>query len=368
MTTTAAGSDRVSTLELFFDLVFVFTITQLTDVLYAAPTLRSLFQALLMLSLIWWMYGGYAWLTNAVAADATRRRILLLGGMGAFFLLALSVPNAFSSTGLAFGLAYLVIVAIHAGLFTRAASERVVEAILRIFPLNVAAALLVVAGGAAGGSAQYLLWTAAVALEWLTPALRGLAGFEVAPAHFVERHGLVLIVAIGESVVAVGIGAAGLAVDAGLVFVALLGLALSACLWWLYFGDAGDERAERALAAMEPLARARCALTAFFFCYLALLLGILTIAAAEQSALEQPFDELSWARAAMLSGGLAAYLAGLALFRRQLATGTGTTLGAAALLVLVAIPLGAEVSAALQIAVLVGLLGVTIALDRPAGG
>ena len=119
---------------------------------------------------------------------------------------------------------------------------------------------------------------------------------------------------------------------------------------------------------MEPLARARSALSAFFFCYLALLLGVLSISAAEQSALEQPFDELSWARAALLSGGLAAYLAGLALFRRQLTIGTGTALGAAALLALFAIPLGAEVSAALQIAVLVGLLGVMIALDRPADG
>jgi low temperature requirement protein LtrA len=135
-TDAGSGSQRVSTLELFFDLVFVLAITQLTDVLYRAPTLRSLFQVVLMLALIWWMYGGYAWLTNAVAADATNRRVVLLGGMGGFLLLSLAVPNAFSSTGLAFGLAYLVIVTIHTGLFTRASSERVVEAILRIFPLS----------------------------------------------------------------------------------------------------------------------------------------------------------------------------------------------------------------------------------------
>ena len=298
----ASGSNRVSTLELFFDLVFVLTITQLTDVLYRAPTLRSLLQVVLMLALIFWMYGGYAWLTNAVAADATNRRMLLLGGMGSFFVLALAVPDAFSSTGLAFGLAYLVIVTIHIGLFTRASSQRVVEAILRLFPLNILAALLVLAGGAAGGTAQYVLWTAAVAIQLLTPVLRSLAGFEVAPAHFVERHGLVLIVAIGESVVAVGIGASGLAVDAGLAFVALLGLALSACLWWLYFGRDEEERTCRSLSRMEPLLRARRAVTAFLYCYLAMLLGIVAIAAAEQSALEQPFHALSWARAVMLAG------------------------------------------------------------------
>src|SRR3954469_26000765 len=105
---------RVSTLELFFDLVFVFTITQLTAVLYHAPTLRSLIQVVLMLAVIWWMYGGYAWMTNAVAAhNSTNRRLLLLGGMLGYFILALAIPNAFSSSGLAFGLAYLAVVGVH---------------------------------------------------------------------------------------------------------------------------------------------------------------------------------------------------------------------------------------------------------------
>ena len=233
----------------------------------------------------------------------------------------------------------------------------------RIFPLNVLSALLVLTGGAVGGAAQYALWAAAVALQWLTPALRGLAGFEVAPSHFVERHGLVLLVAIGESVVAVGIGASGLPVDAGLAFVALLGLALSACLWWLYFGLGDDERADRALAAMEPLLRARRALTAFFYCYLAMLLGIVAIAAAEQSALEHPFDALSWSRAALLAGGAAAFLVGDALFRGQLSLGSGTSRATAAVVALATIPVGATQSAAAQIALLVALLAATIAFD-----
>ena len=135
--------------------------------------------------------------------------------------------------------------------------------------------------------------------------IRGLQGFEVAPAHFVERHGLVLIVVIGESVVAVGIGASGLAVDAGLAFVALLGLMLSTCLWWVYFGQGDDEQAAKALASMPPLPRARLALTAFFYSYLPMLLGIVTIAAAEHAAIEHPFDALSVARALLLSGGVA---------------------------------------------------------------
>ena len=358
---------RASTLELFFDLVFVLTITQLTDVLYHAPTLRSLVQVVLMLALIWWMYGGYFWLTNAVAADTTLRQLVLLGGMGGYFLLALAVPGAFEGSGLAFGLAYLVIVGIHTALFTRAPSASVVTAILRITPLNLVSAVLVVAGGAVGGTAQYLLWATAIALQWLTPVIRGLQGFEVAPAHFVERHGLVLIVVIGESVVAVGIGASGLAVDAGLAFVALLGLMLSTCLWWVYFGQGDDERAEQVLASMPPLPRARLALTAFFYSYLPMLLGIVTIAAAEHAAIEHPFDALSLARALLLSGGVALFLVGEIAFRRQLGLGVHMRRIVVVPLALAAVPVGTRLSAVAQVASLAVLLSVAIVIDRPGG-
>src|ERR687887_2815435 len=127
MASVEADQNRVTTLELFFDLVFVFTITQLTAVLDNAPTLRSLCQVMLMLGIIWWMYGGYAWMTNAVSAHTTSRRLLLLGGMGGYFVLALSIPHAFSSSGLAFGLAYLVVVGVHTTLFTRSSSASVVQ-------------------------------------------------------------------------------------------------------------------------------------------------------------------------------------------------------------------------------------------------
>jgi low temperature requirement protein LtrA len=190
--------------------------------------------------------------------------------------------------------------------------------------------------------------------------VRGLSGFVVEPAHFVERHGLVLIVAIGESVVAVGLGASGLAVDAALALVALLGLTLSACLWWFYFGDGDDEGAER--AAMEPLDRARTALTGFFYCYLAMLLGIVTIAAAEESALEHPFSSLEWSHAVLLGGGVFVYLIGDALFRHQLTLGTSSSRLVAAALALATIPIGAETSAATQIGTLVAILSASILL------
>src|SRR2546429_4320448 len=126
MAATDSDAKRVTTLELFFDLVFVFTITELTTVLYESPTWRGLAQATLMLGVIWWMYGGYAWMTNAVSADTLQRRLVLLGGMTAFFVLALAVPHAFSGSGLAFGVAYLVVVGVHASLFMRSSVASVV--------------------------------------------------------------------------------------------------------------------------------------------------------------------------------------------------------------------------------------------------
>jgi low temperature requirement protein LtrA len=356
---------RVTTLELFFDLVFVFTITQLTTVLYRSPSARSLLEVVLMLGVIWWMYGGYAWMTNTVSAHTPSRRLLLLLGMASYFVLALSIPHAFSSSGLAFGLAYLVIVGVHATLFTRASSASAARAILTLAPFNLASAAVILAGGALGGRAQYVLWAVAVAFEWLTPVLRSPSGFPIGAAHFVERHGLVVLIALGESVVAVGIGASHLPVDAGLVAVAALGLAVSACLWWLYFGG-DDERAERALAELPPARRSHAALHAFGYWHLPLLLGIVAIAAAERHALAAPSVALHWARAALLGGGVAAYLVGDVGFRRELAIGRSGIRAGAALLALATLPLGVLVSAATQVAALAALLVAAIALERTA--
>ena len=362
---TPPDDTRVTTLELFFDLVFVFTITQLTAMLYHAPTLRSLAQVVLMLGVIWWMYGGYAWMTNAVSAHTTARRLLLLGGMGGYFVLALSIPRAFAASGLAFGLAYLVVVSVHSILFTRATAASAARAILTLAPYNLGSAAVVVAGGALGGTAQYVLWAVAGVFEWLTPVIRGIRGFDIAPAHFVERHGLVVIVAIGESVVAVGIGAAHLAVDEALVVAAALGLALSACLWWLYFGG-DEERAVRSLGAMEPVRRARGALVAYGYAHLPLLLGIVMIAAAERAGFEHPFAELTWTPSAFLAGGVAIYLAGDVILRREVALGLTRVRAASSLAAVVMLPLGALACPAAEVGALVLLLLLVIALERRA--
>jgi low temperature requirement protein LtrA len=347
--------ERVSALELFFDLVFVFTITQLTAVLSDDPTPRGLLRVALMLGVIFWMYGGYAWLTNAVATDRAARRLLLLGGMAGFLVLALAIPSTFTEGDVAFGVAYLVIVSIHTGLYTRTPEAPTIRALVRLAPFNLVSALLVLAAVLANGTATYLLWGAAFALEWLSPLFTPMGGFRVAPAHFVERHGLVVIVALGESIVAIGIGAADLPVDLSLAAVAVLGLLLAACLWWAYFGG-DDTRAERALAAIPDDRRGWVAVQSFGYWHLLMLGGIITLAAGLKDAIGHAHDPLDLAHALQLSGGAALFLAGDVLFRRTLAIGPGRLRATAAALALATIPLGLAVSALAQLAALLTVL------------
>src|SRR5918995_586449 len=239
---------RVSTLELFFDLVFVFTITQLTAVLAHEPTATSLGQIALMLTAVWWMYGAFAWLTNAVPPDRTARRLPLLGGMLAFFAISLTIPTAFTEDGVVFASAYLVVIAVHTVLYMQSASWTV-AGVWSFARMNLVAGTLILVGAIIDDATEYVLWSLAVVLFVVVPALVPEEAGWIRPGHFVERHGLVMIVALGESVVAVGIGASHIDISWQMLAVATLGLTLSAELWWVYFvGD--DQEAEDALRAM----------------------------------------------------------------------------------------------------------------------
>ena len=353
---------RVSTLELFFDLVFVFTITQLTAGLVQHLTWEGFGRVVLMLGLIWWMYGGYAWLTNAVTTDRAGRRFLLLGGMAGYLVLALAIPKAFGDAGAAFGLAYVLIVLVHGVLFTRASAEGVMRSLRTLAPFNGVSALLVLAGGLAGGGAQYVLWGLALAIELATPRLIDDSGFAIAPAHFVERHGLVVIVAIGESIVAIGVGASGLDVDVALAAVAVMGLLVSACLWWAYFGG-DDERAERALDAAPPRARPRMVIDGFYYLHLPMLLGIVLLATGMKAVVGHAGDSLHTGQSLALAGGAAMFMAADVLFRRRLDIGPSGLRAVAALLAVATIPLGLGVSAAAQLAALLVVLAAALALE-----
>jgi low temperature requirement protein LtrA len=353
---------RVSTLELFFDLVFVFTITQLTSLLARdGVTGADAIRVLLIFGVLWWMYGGYAWLTNTRTPARTPERLLLLLGMAGFLIVGLAIPEAFDrrAEGIALALGYLLVIAVHGALY-----QRVNRNILRVVPFNVAAAVLVFAAALTGGAAAYVLWALALAGPVCSPLIVQPRGrFAIQPSHFVERHGALIIVVFGESVADIGIGAAGHQLTASLVAAAVLGLALTATLWWAYFGVADDERAEDAFTRADPAIRPALALHAYWYAYIPMLLGIVALAAGIKVAMLNPGAGLPWRPSLVLGGGVALFLAGDVWFRSALRIGALRYRIAAAIAALAASAVG-QASAAAEIALLAGIVAGALVAER----
>jgi low temperature requirement protein LtrA len=353
-------SARVSTLELFFDLVFVFTITQLTNVLVSGGDVAAVVQVVVMFLVIWWMYDAYAWLTNAIATDHLRHRLLLIGGMGGFLIIALAIPQAYDGEGLAFGLGWAAVVVLHGAMYVRGTSLSEVRAILRVIPFSLVGVVLLVVGGALGGDVQWALWALVAVLMWITPWVTSTEGFIVQPRHVVERHGLVVIVALGESIVVIG-AAADLELDVSIVFVALLALALSASLWWVYFSDEGA--VERAMVDAPEARRPQLTLVAFGYWHAGLLIGIVAIAAGLKKAVGDPYDPLGGLIAFELAAGTALFLLCEVGFRRTLGIGRSGIRIAAAVAALATIPLGTALDAKAEIGALAAIVVVALAVE-----
>ena len=353
---------RVSTLELFFDLVFVFTLTQLTGLLAADTTWTGLAKVVVLLSMIWWMYDGYVWLTNAV--DVLGHSLLLLGGMAGFLIMALAIPTTFEDGGLAFGIGYLAVVALHGWLYIRATSPSEAEAIRGIVPYNLAGALLLVGAGLVDGWLKWVLLATPAVLFWFMPYLVRMEGFRLHTAHFVERHGLVVIVALGESIVVLGAGAGGAEVGLELGLIAILSLWLSASLWWTYFSHDGE--VERAMAATPPSERPQRALR-IGYVHFFLLLGVVLLAAGLKKAIPDPFGDLTWGTAGVLAAGTAMFVAADAALLRVLGVRYGPGRVVAAVAVLATIPIGL-VSAPAQIATAAAIVVIGLVSDRRRGG
>ena len=362
--TRATPDVRVSTWELFFDLVFVFTITQLAQTLAEDLTWPTLGNVVLILLVVWWMYSGYTWLTNAVAPSSTTRRTLLLTGMAGFLLMALAIPEAFGEYGWLFGVSYLVVNLVHSALFLNAGPGAV--RVLRLLaPLNIASALLVLVGGLVPEPWRHILWVSAPLLQLATGYLHRIDMHSIAAGHFAERHGLVMIIAIGESVVAIGVGFTGVHLGLGEILVALLGLCISYYLWWFYFaGD--DARAEHVLArTADPLRRARLALQAWGYAHYFMLLGIVILSVGVKKTVGHAFEHLAWGPAGALGGGVALYLLGHAAFLIRLRLRGVPHRIAAALLVLATIPLGHVLAVAQLAAISVIMAATAIIEDVP---
>jgi low temperature requirement protein LtrA len=335
---------RVSTLELFFDLVFVLTITQLTSLLARDVSPAGAMQVFSIFSVLFWMYGGYAWLTNQVPPVSSARRLLLIAGMAAFFVCALAVPRAFGASGLAFGLGYLLVVLVHGTLYAQVHGRSV----LRFVPFNVAGAACLILASHIDGAGLYVLWLVPGVLQYVASYLTrrvddgAQSGFDIRPSHFVERHGGLLIVVFGESVVAVGIGVADLTPSLSTVATAVLGLALLAALWWAYFG-VDETRAGISLRSASMQDRVRMALLGYFYAFVPMLLGVTSLAAGVKLAITTIDARLPLGPALLLARGVGLYLLGDSLFRLALQ-----------------IPRGAPRLGAVPVALLTVLLGIFV--------
>jgi low temperature requirement protein LtrA len=299
---------RVTPLELFFDLVFVFGLTQVTNLMSADPTWRGLGQGLLVLAALWWAWTSYAWLTNLLEPEEIMVRASMVGSMAAMLVVALAVPEAFDDHGVLFGVAYLVVRLLQLQLYAIAAKRDrdLVRAVLRLVPPTTVAPAVIVVAGFLDGRAQAALWAVALAIDYLSALMGRGEGLRVAPAHFAERHGLIVIIALGESIVAIGIGASGVSLAPGVVAAAVLGIVAVAALWWAYF-DVYAVMAERQLSTLRGAARARMARDYYCYLHLPMIAGVVLFALGLKKTIEHVGDPLETVPAVALCGGLALY-------------------------------------------------------------
>ena len=299
---------QVTPLELFFDLVFVFAITQVTTLLTNDPTWHGAVRGALVLAAVWWAWTGYAWLTSTLDVDEGGVRLAMLAATAAMLCAALAVPGAFGDDAVLFGLAFLVVRVMHVVLYAIVAwSDRDnLSALFRLAPSELVGASLVLAAAAFDGDVRLTLWIAALAVDYLGPAVVGLGGWRIAPEHFAERHGLVVLIALGESVIAIGVGV-GVGLGADSIVAAVLGLVVISALWWLYF-DVAAIFVRTRLLQVRGVEQARFARDSYSYLHLPMVAGIVFFAFGLETTLHHVHDALHWFPATALCGGAALYL------------------------------------------------------------
>jgi low temperature requirement protein LtrA len=320
----AEREQRVTPLELFFDLVFVFAFTQVTTVLSDDPTWGGLGHGLLILAALWWAWAAYAWLTNTANPDEGVIWGAMLVAMGAMFVAALAVPEAFGRHGVVFGVAFLIVTAMHLTLYalTARSDRELLAAIVRIAPSTLAGAALIIAAGFVHGGLRPLLWLAALVVGFFAPLLSGLSGWRVEPAHFVERHGLIVIIAIGESLVAIGLGARGTGLSTGVIVAAVVGFVVATSFWLAYF-DFFPIRGQQLLADRSGAERTALARDVYTYLHLPMVAGVVLFAFAMKTTLAHVGDKLDTIPALGLCGGPALYLFAYVAVRLRVARTLG---------------------------------------------
>lgn len=373
---------RATTFELFFDLVFVFALTQISGFMAHAHSGIGVLRGFLLIGLLWWVWSAYAWLSNQARADEGVVRAGMLVAMAAIFVVALAIPEAWGDTPgglhgpLVLACAYIVVRVIHLVVYgIAAAGDRglIRQLVVTVAPMLVGSTLLVV-GALLGGGYQTGFFAAGLVIDWTATYVTSKGGgWRIHSAgHWAERHGLFVILAIGESVVAIGVGASVLPLSVALVLGAAVGVAVSVGLWWSYF-DAVALAAEHELSRNRGAARVQLAIEGYTYLHLPVVAGVLITALGVEGALAHVEDGkgLGSFSAAALHGGLALYLLGLVGVKRRILGkwSVERLLGAVVLLAAIPLsvllpPLAALTLAATLLAGLVTAETVRFAADR----
>jgi low temperature requirement protein LtrA len=344
--------EQVTPLELFFDLVFVLAITQCTALMSHHQSWSGLAQGLLVLGVLWWAWVGYAWLTSVIDPEQAAVRLVIFAAMAAMLIVSICVPEAFGALALTFALAYGAFRVAHIALFMLASPDD--EQLRRsVVGLAVSTALgvgLLAAASLFDGLAQAALWLLALLLDMAGPYFFGSEGWRLVPRHFAERHGLIVLIALGESIVAIGAGAAG-TLSLGIGAVAVLGIGLAAALWWIYFDVVALISARRLVEAEPGRVQNELARDSYSYLHFALVAGVVLVAYGMKAAIGRYDQHLHVTTAFGLLGGAALYLLGLVAFRyRHIRTVNRHRLGLA-LLFAALIPVATQVPAILVVAI-----------------
>ena len=355
---------RVTPLELFFDLVFVFAITQVTTLLSAEPTWGGLLRGMLVLGALWWAWAAYAWLTNTLNPEEGMVRIAMFAAMAAMLIVALAVPEAFDDDGVIFGVAYLVVRAMHIALYALAArgDHDLLGAVLRMTPSSTISAVLIITAGFMDGDQRVALWLIGLAVDYLGVLVGRGAGWRLSPGHFVERHGLIVIIALGESIVALGVGATGTPLTAGVIGAALLGITVATALWWTYFDWVAivvEQRLRQATGAQQ----ATLARDAFSYLHFVMVAGIVLFAVSLKKTLADFDAQLDPVPATALCCGLGAYVLAHVLLRYRISGTIGRGRPVAFLALIAMWPFADDVPALAALALTAAVLVLLIAYE-----
>jgi low temperature requirement protein LtrA len=354
---------RVTPLELFFDLVFVFGFTQVTSLLVDDPTWGGVLRGMLVLAALWWAWSGYAWLTSTMDVDEGGVRLAMLAAMAAMLFVALAVPGAFGDDAVLFGVVYLLVRVLHLVLYAIVSRDDpdLRTALLRIVPTELLGASLLVVAGFLEGDRRIGVWVVALTIDYFGPAVRGLRGWRIAPEHFAERHGLIILIALGESIIAIGVGA-GLELVPGVMVAAALGIVVVSALWWLYF-DVAAIFARGRLMQASGVEQARLALHSYSYLHLPMIAGIVLFALGLEAALHDVAEALDTVPAVALCGGASLYLLGhvASLFQTTGRVFRRRTVGALVLLAL--IPAAVAISALAALALVSTVCSLVVAYE-----